>query len=142
MYRAAGHQYVLKIIAANDFGYFQGMNNDPRSCPYVRTAEASIHDQSMFAYQYLEDHLLSFAQTNVPLVQTKRVLRDSFRGFAASNEKEIVYGDVRANNIVIDWEEKNGKTVIHQVQIADIDDNAYVPEGKAIVGRQMGNWMW
>ena len=43
---------------------------------------------------------------------------------------------------MIDWEETNGKTVIHQVQIADIDDAAYVPEGKAIVGRQMGNWMW
>ena len=32
--------------------------------------------------------------------------------------------------------------VIEQVQLADIEDAAYVPPGSAIVGRQVGNIMW
>lgn len=32
--------------------------------------------------------------------------------------------------------------VIHQVQLADIEDAAYVPPGYDIVGKQVGNQMW
>jgi hypothetical protein len=32
--------------------------------------------------------------------------------------------------------------VIKQVQLADIEDAAYVPPGSDIVGKQVGNWMW
>jgi hypothetical protein len=32
--------------------------------------------------------------------------------------------------------------VIAQVQLADIEDAAYVPPGCDIVGKRVGNWMW
>jgi hypothetical protein len=32
--------------------------------------------------------------------------------------------------------------VIEQVQLADIEDAAYVPAGCDIVGKQVGNWLW
>ena len=32
--------------------------------------------------------------------------------------------------------------VIEQVQLADIEDAAYVPAGSDIMGKQVGNWMW
>ncbi|KAH8723994.1 kinase-like domain-containing protein, partial [Phaeosphaeriaceae sp. PMI808] len=109
---------------------------------YVRIADDAIPDQSMFAYKYFRDHLLSFAQKDVALPLMKRILRDSLRGIAALHEKGIVHTDIKANNILVEWNEIDGKTVINQVQIADIEDAAYVPGDCAIVGRQAGNWMW
>lgn len=32
--------------------------------------------------------------------------------------------------------------IVNQVQIADIEDAAHVPENSVIRGRQVGNWMW
>ncbi|KAF1816968.1 kinase-like protein [Eremomyces bilateralis CBS 781.70] len=96
----------------------------------------------MFAYKYFNDHMLSFAQRNVALPLIKRTLRDSLRGIAALHEKDIVHTDIKANNIMVDWEETDGNNTIRQVQIADIEDAAYVPGNCAIVGRQVGSWMW
>jgi serine/threonine protein kinase len=118
------------------------MFNDLRTSPYIRTADDTITNQSMFAYKYFKDHLLSFAQKDVPLPLIKRILRDSLRGIATLHEKGIVHTDVKPNNIMVDWDEADGNTIIRQVQIADIEDAAYVPDNFAIVRRQVGNWMW
>lgn len=31
---------------------------------------------------------------------------------------------------------------VEKVQLADLEDSAYVPPDCAIVGKQTGNWMW
>jgi serine/threonine protein kinase len=129
-------------VPRNDFKYFEDMFSDLRRSPYIRVADDAIPDQSMFAYKYFKDHLLSFTQRDIPLPLMKRILRDSLRGIAALHEKGIVHTDIKANNIMVDWDESDGHTTIQQVQIADIEDAAYVPDNCAIVGRQVGNWMW
>ncbi|KAF2446133.1 kinase-like protein, partial [Karstenula rhodostoma CBS 690.94] len=139
---AGNQQYVLKSVSNNDFKYFQAMFNDLQKSPYIRVANDTIPDQSMFAYTYFKDHLLSFAQKDVPLPSIKRILRDSLRGIATLHEKGIVHTDIKPNNIMVNWDEINGNTTIRQVQIADTEDAAYVPDDSAIVGRQVGNWMW
>lgn len=113
-----------------------------RRSPYVRVADDTIPDRSMFAYKYVKDHLLSFAQKDVSVSLRKRILRDSLRGIAALHEKGIVHTDIKANNILVDWDETDGHATVGQVQVADIEDAAYVPDHSAIVGRQVGNWMW
>lgn len=118
------------------------MFNDLKKCPYIRVAADAMPDQSMFAYKYFKDHLLSFAQKDLPLPLVKRILRDSLRGIAALHEKGIVHTDIKAINILVDWDETGGNTTIQWVQIADIEDAAYVQHNCAIVGRQVGNWMW
>lgn len=123
----------------NDFKYFQDMFRDLRTSPYVRVAVDEVSEQSMFVYRYLRESLLSFAQREVSISVVKRVLRDSLRGIAALHERGIVHTDIKANNIMLDWNEKDGITSIQRVQITDIDDAAYVPESSAIVGRQVGN---
>ncbi len=122
--------------------YFQDMFSNLQRPPYIRVADDTIPDQSMFAYKYFKDHLLSFAQKDVPLSLMKRILRDSLQGIAALHEKGIVHTGIKANNILVDWVERDGNTTVRQVQIADIEDAAYVPDDCAIVGRQIGNWMW
>jgi serine/threonine protein kinase len=129
-------------VPRNDFKYFEDMFSDLRRSPYVRVADDAIPEQSMFAHKYFKDHLLSFAQRDIPLPPMKRIMRDSLRGIAALHEKDIVHTDIKANNIMVDWDESDGHTTIKQVQIADIEDAAYVPDNCAIVGRQVGNWMW
>lgn len=118
------------------------MFDDLRSSPYIRVADDCIPDQSMFTYKYLKGHLLSFVQKDVPLPLTKRILRDSLRGIAALHEKGIVHTDIKADNIMLDWDEEEESTTIRQVKVADLEDAAYVPDNSAIVGRQVGNWMW
>ncbi|KAF2014219.1 kinase-like protein [Aaosphaeria arxii CBS 175.79] len=135
-------RYVLKSVPDDVFGYYQNMFNDLRPCPYVRVAADAIPEKHMFAYGYLDDHLLSFAQKDVPLPLTKRILRDTLRGLAALHERGIVHTDVKPNNIMLNWNDKNRDIAVEKVQLADIDDAAYVPEGSALVGRAFGNWMW
>jgi len=43
---------------------------------------------------------------------------------------------------MIEWKEDGGEIVIEQVQLTDIEDSAYVGSHQAIVGKQMGNYMW
>ena len=50
--------------------------------------------------------------------------------------------DVKANNILVQKKEDHYGIVIEQVQLADIEDAAYVPPGYDIVGKQVSNWMW
>ena len=95
MFRAGSQQYVLKSVSRIDFQYFQAMFNDLRRSPYIRVADDTIPDQSMFAYKYLKDHLLSFVQRDIPLPLMKQILRDSLRGIAGLHEKDIVHMDIQ-----------------------------------------------
>lgn len=112
----------------------------------------------MFVYNYFTDHLLGLAQKDLPIALTKRILKDTLRGLAALHDRNFVHTgklrlllasaladshqDVKANNILIEWEESNDGMVIQQVQLADLEDGACVPPGTAIVGKQAGNEMW
>lgn len=115
------------------------MFSDLRRSPYIRVADDAIPDQSIFAYKYFKDHLLSFAQKDTPLPLIKGILRDSLRGITALHEKGIVYTDIKANNILVNWDETDGNTTIQRVQIADIEDSEYIPDDCAIVRRQVRN---
>ncbi|KAH9872956.1 hypothetical protein J1614_005351 [Plenodomus biglobosus] len=138
-------KYVLKSVAPHDFKYYKGMFDNLRSSPYIRVSVDAAPTESLFVYKYLQDHLLSFVQKDIALPLTKRILRDSLRGIATLHEKGIVHTDIKPNNILIEGkhlEPGGGDMTVEQVQVADIEDAAYVPEDSVIRGRQVGNWMW
>jgi serine/threonine protein kinase len=118
------------------------MFEDLRGSPYLRASVDACPDESVFVYKYLRDHLLSFIQNDVSLPIIKRVLRDALRGITALHGKGIVHTDIKANNILLDWRGSGGEVTVEQVQIADLEDAAYVPNDSVIRGRQVGNWMW
>lgn len=43
---------------------------------------------------------------------------------------------------MIEWKEDGDEIVIEKVQLTDLEDSAYVGSQQAIVGKQMGNYMW
>ncbi|KAH6710896.1 calcium/calmodulin dependent protein kinase [Leptodontidium sp. MPI-SDFR-AT-0119] len=134
--------FILKAVPASQFDYIQGIYRSLRCNPYLRLSVDAVPERSMFVYRYFADHLLSFAQKELPIRLTKRILKDSLRGLAALHDQNIVHTDVKANNILVDWENRPLDIAIKEVQLADIEDAAYVDPNSDIVGIQIGNLMW
>lgn len=43
----------------------------------------------------------------------------------------------------IDWTQyPDGSITVQKVQLADLEDAAYLPSGTAVIGKQAGNQMW
>ena len=49
---------------------------------------------------------------------------------------------MKANNIVIDWDEDRNEIKIAQVQLTDLEDAAHLPPGFNVRNKQVDNWMW
>ncbi|KAL5403188.1 hypothetical protein PMIN06_005309 [Paraphaeosphaeria minitans] len=91
--------------------------------------------ESAFVYKYLRDNLPSFADTEVPLAITKRILREALRGIATLHGKGIVHTGVKANNMLTEWKDQRGEITVERVQVADIEDAAYIPDVCFVRGR-------
>ena len=74
-----------------DFQYYQDMQRVLGTSHYLRLVQDTIPDRSMLVYKYFKDHLLSLAQTNLPLLLTKRILKDALQGVAELHHQDIVH---------------------------------------------------
>ncbi|MCJ1403429.1 hypothetical protein MMC11_006652 [Xylographa trunciseda] len=128
--------FVLKHVPDSHFSYMRDMYRMLCDKKYLRIAEDAVPERSIFAYRYLDDHFLSFAQEEISLSISKRILKDTLRGLIALHEKNIVHTDIKPNNILRVWEHGS------RVQLADIEHSALIPANSDIVGRQVGNQMW
>ncbi|KFZ01728.1 hypothetical protein V501_09833 [Pseudogymnoascus sp. VKM F-4519 (FW-2642)] len=127
-----GHKFVFKEVPPSMFEPACDMQRDliaHERSSYLRLMRDSIPEQSILIYDYATDHLLSLAQKEIPLATRKRILRDALR-------------DVKANNILVDYTNGDENIIVKSVQLADLEDAAYVPPGSDIVGAQVGNQLW
>ena len=101
-------------------------------------------EQSQFIYKYFTGHLLALGCRDppLPLQMTKRILKDALRAIAAMHDQDIVHTDIKVDNVMVEWLEKENNIVIEQVQVADLEDAAIVPPGADILGILTGNYMW
>ena len=88
--RCGNQKFVVKNILA-DFKYYLDMQRALGGSRYLRLLQDTIPDRSMFVYKYLKDHLLSLAQKDLPLLLTKRILKDALRGLAELHHQNIVH---------------------------------------------------
>ncbi|KAI8944636.1 kinase-like protein [Xylaria longipes] len=139
--KAGSEKFILKKVSDSFYADHEDLFRPLRGCPNLRVACDTIPEQSTLVYRYFSDHLLSLAQTDLPIQVTKRILKDALRGLAVLHDHDIVHTDIKPNNILIDRKQTDG-TVIEQVQLADLEDSAHVPPNCDIVGKQAGNWMW
>ena len=88
--RCGNQKFVIKNVLV-DFKYYRDMQRVLGSNRYLRLLQDTIPDRSMFVYKYLKDHLLSLAQKDLPLLLTKRILKDALRGLAELHHQNIVH---------------------------------------------------
>ncbi|KAM5475982.1 hypothetical protein MauCBS54593_000665 [Microsporum audouinii] len=71
------------------------------------------------------------------------VLRCALRGLHDMHKENIAHNDIKADNIMIDYEENaSGHMDIKSVQIADLEDTVLLPAGNWIKGTMCGNAIW
>jgi hypothetical protein len=75
----------------SQFNYIQGVYSKLRNSQYLRLSEDAVPERSIFVYRYFADYLLSFAQKELPISLTKRILKDTLRGLAALQDQNIVH---------------------------------------------------
>ena len=88
--RCGNQKFVVKDVLAG-FDYYQAMQRALGNSRYLRLFQDTIPARSMFVYEYLKDHLLSLAQKDLPLLLTKRILKDALRGLAELHHQNIVH---------------------------------------------------
>ena len=94
---------MVKTILA-DSQYYKDMQRSLGSSRYLRLLEDTIPERSMFVYKYLNDHLLSLAQEELPVLLTKRILKDGLRGLAELHNQDIVHtGQAHLSTYVTPW---------------------------------------
>ena len=81
----------MKDIPQSEYKYYEDMNRSLHGCPYLRLVRDTIPERSMFVYEYFNSHLLNLAQEELPVVLTKRILKDTLRGLAALHDHNIVH---------------------------------------------------
>ncbi|KAK3613169.1 hypothetical protein LTR22_028271 [Elasticomyces elasticus] len=134
-------KFVLKEIP-QDFNIRASIYRRIGSQSHVRTLSDTIPARRMFVFDYLDENLLVFAQRELSLALTKRILKCALKGLAALHELDLVHNDLKPNNIMIQPKESANGVDIEQVQLVDLEDTVHLPPGRAIMGAQVGNWMW
>ncbi|KAL8928756.1 MAG: hypothetical protein Q9208_001534 [Pyrenodesmia sp. 3 TL-2023] len=136
------HKFVLKDIPTSEFDYYRGMYRNIHGSHHIRQLHDTIPGHSIFVFEYIADHLLNVAQKNLPVHVVKKILLDALRGIAILHDQNIVHTDIKANNILVETVEDQHGIDVKQTKLTDIESAAYVPPKCAIVGSQVGNWMW
>lgn len=90
---------MLKEIRQENFQLRLDIYRRVGSCPYLRTLQDTVPDQSMFVYKYLNENLLRLAQKNLPIALTKQILKDALRGLAALHDQNIVHNGNKASSL-------------------------------------------
>lgn len=74
-----------------EFKYYENMQRALSGRRHLRLIQDTIPARSMFVYTYFKDHLLFLVQKDLPLILTKRILKDALLGLAELHHENIVH---------------------------------------------------
>lgn len=127
-----------------------------RQHPQLRFPSETIPDQRIYAYKCLENSFLTLVkEKHISIEARKQILKASLEGIAELHDHNVVhisnrslsnyYGnesyslDIKPDNILVN---KPQDSAIENVQIIDFEHAAYIPKGRCLKGRLLGNDNW
>ncbi|KFY50734.1 hypothetical protein V496_09209 [Pseudogymnoascus sp. VKM F-4515 (FW-2607)] len=121
-------KYVLKNIFHTEFEYQLDLQTPLRDRPNLRVVIDTVPEHLLF---------------NLSDASKKRILRDTLVGIADLHELKILHGDIKPDNIFVDFEEKpDGAIEVQRVQVGDLEMGSVIPPGLNVRGARLGNPMW
>lgn len=140
----SGHnQFILKDIPELIFDHFnEEIRPNLRDSPFIRLPVDTIPDERIFVFRYLKEDLLSLVRKQISMHVTKKILKDSLRGLNELHSQDIIHLDIKPDNIMVDYHHDEEKMVLENVQLTDLDNAAYLPNGRYIKGMVAGNENW
>ncbi|KAE8354059.1 putative calcium/calmodulin dependent protein kinase [Aspergillus coremiiformis] len=140
----SGHdKFILKDIPQNIFDNFtENIRPRLRQSPYIRLPCDTIPGQRIFVYKYMTDDFLSLVKRGISVRARKQILKSSLLGIAELHERHIVHLDIKPDNILVNCQYGEKETIVESAQITDLENAAYLPEGRCIKGMLAGNDNW
>lgn len=96
VYLASDHQgekAILKYIHEVNYSYlvdeiYGRLRNNTH---YIRFYKDVIPENSMFVFEHFTGHLLQLAQKRLPILTTKKILKEALLGIAELHNQEIIH---------------------------------------------------
>jgi serine/threonine protein kinase len=152
-------RFILKDIPELIFDHYNHeiQPNLPKS-RFIRVPLDVIPEQRIFVFKYLDSDLLSLVRKGTSDRNAKRILKDSLMGLAQLHEKDVVHLgerkntpslviglkmlDIKPANIMVDHRDVEEKMMVKNVQLTDLNNAAYLPNGRQLNGMLIGNEDW
>ncbi|EFE43966.1 hypothetical protein TRV_01289 [Trichophyton verrucosum HKI 0517] len=142
---SGGKKYVLKNMIPGEFEYQLDLQRRFSGHPNIRAVTDTIQPLEMFIYPYLTGDLQHLS----PKLRSKRtkveVLRSALQGLCDMHKENIVHNDIKADNVLIEYEEAEAgeeMVKIKSVQISDLEDTVLLPAGMWFSEGICGNAIW
>ncbi|KAL2815320.1 kinase-like domain-containing protein, partial [Aspergillus granulosus] len=139
-----GERFLLKYIQPENFKNHLDVNYRLRDlASHVRLVKDVIPNMFMVVYGLGNHRSLQIVQNiDLPLILIKKILKSVLSILAELHDRDILHGGMMANAILINWTKDEGKIDIDKVQLAILEDTAYIRPGSDIVGRLVGPRQW
>ncbi|KAI1869466.1 hypothetical protein JX265_006556 [Neoarthrinium moseri] len=137
-------KFILKDVPNEVFAGFKE-NILPRfrgKSVHSRLPLDTISDQRVLVYRYLTDDFSNLVNKGISMRARKQILKASLLGIAELHDYDIVHLDIKPDNIMVDCHGDPPTITVEQVQIADLENAAYLPKGRCIKGMLAGNDNW
>jgi hypothetical protein len=86
---AGNKKFIVKNVPSAQFEYIQGIYSRLSKNQYLRLSEDAVPEHSMFVYRYFADHLLSFAQKEMPVLLRKEFSKIHYVGSRLYTNKTL-----------------------------------------------------
>ncbi|KAM5447984.1 hypothetical protein McanCB49686_007382 [Microsporum canis] len=117
-----GNKYVAKNIYHTEFEYQLNLQTPLASLRNLRVVLDTVPEHLLFIYNFCTDDLLGLARKDsLSYTDRKRILRDTLEGLAALHERGILHGDIKPNNIFVDYDMSSSGIRVKRAQIGDLE---------------------